>query len=83
VSLVVRINDERLLTGSALMSLGLTRVGEFVLCNHVCRFVVCMCGAQGRWSTTKVKVMRICANGPGVAKNEHWDLTKGPEKSDD
>jgi hypothetical protein len=51
-----------------------------VLCNHVCRLMVCISGAQGRWSTTNVKVMRVRADGPRAAKDERWDLTEGPEK---
>jgi hypothetical protein len=45
------------------------------LCNHVGRLVVCMCGAQERWSTTEVKVMRARADGPGAMKGECWVLT--------
>jgi hypothetical protein len=30
-----------------------------------------------------VNVMWICADGPKAAKNESWDLTKGPKKSGD
>jgi hypothetical protein len=32
---------------------------------------------------TNVKVMRVRDDGPGATKDEHWDLTKGSEKSDD
>jgi hypothetical protein len=42
-----------------------------------------VCGAQGQWSMTKVKVMRVRANGPGAVKNERWDLTEGPESPSD
>jgi hypothetical protein len=52
---------------------------SYVLCNHVCQLVVCRCGAQGRWSTIKVKVIRVHVNGLGVVKDEQWDLTEGPE----
>jgi hypothetical protein len=65
------------------VSLGLTRVRELVLCNHVCRLVVCRCGAHGQWSTTKVMVMRVRADGLGAAKDERWDLTGGPKKIGD
>jgi hypothetical protein len=54
-----------------------------VLCNHVYRLVVCRCGAHGRWSTTKVKVMQVRANGSRVVNDEHWDLIEGPEKPGD
>jgi hypothetical protein len=47
-----------------------------VLCNHVGRLVVCR-------PTEKVKVMRVRGDGPGVVKNERWDLTKGPKSSGD
>jgi hypothetical protein len=47
------------------------------VCNHVSGFVVCRCGAQVRWSTTKV--MRVRVDGPGAAKDERWDLIEGPE----
>jgi hypothetical protein len=40
------------------------------MCNHVGRLVVCRCGAQGWWSTVKVKVMRVRADGPGAVKDE-------------
>jgi hypothetical protein len=49
---------------------GLTRVWDYVLCNHVCRLVVCGCGAQERWLMAKVKVMRIHADGPRAVKDE-------------
>jgi hypothetical protein len=29
------------------------------------------CGAQVRWSTVKVKVMWVRADGPGAMKDEH------------
>jgi hypothetical protein len=45
--------------------------------------VVCRCGAQGPWSTTKVKVMRVRADEPGTVKDERLDLTKGPEAPGD
>jgi hypothetical protein len=44
---------------------------------------VCRCGAQGRWSTAKVKVMRARADGPGAVKGECWVLTDGPEQPGD
>jgi hypothetical protein len=49
-----------------------------VLCNHISRLVVRMCGVQVRWSTMKVKVMRVRADGLGAVKDERWDLTEGP-----
>jgi hypothetical protein len=49
------------------------------VCNHVCRLVVCRCGTQGQWSTAKVKVMQVHADGPGAVKDERWDLTEGLE----
>jgi hypothetical protein len=64
------------------VSFGLTRVQELVLCNHVHWLTVCRCGAQGWWSTAKVKVMWLHDEGPGVAK-ERWDLTEGLEKLGD
>jgi hypothetical protein len=33
--------------------------------------VVCKCGAQGRWSIVKVKVMLVRVDGPGEVKDEH------------
>jgi hypothetical protein len=30
-----------------------------------------------RWSTTKVKVIRVRVDRSGVAKDERWVLTKG------
>jgi hypothetical protein len=56
---------------------------NYVLCNHVFWLVVCRCGAKGRWSTMKVKIMRVGANGPGAVKDEHWELTEGPESPGD
>jgi hypothetical protein len=53
------------------------------LCNHICRLVVCRCGAQVRWLTAKVKVMRVRADGLGAVKDEGWDLTEGPESPGD
>jgi hypothetical protein len=41
------------------------------VCNNVSRLVVCRCGAQVRWSTVKVKVMWVRADGPGAMKDEH------------
>ena len=41
------------------------------------------CGAQVRWSTAKVKVMHVRADGPVATKDERWDLTEGPEKPGD
>jgi hypothetical protein len=49
----------------------------------MCRPVVRKCGAHGRWSMTKVKVMRVRADVPRVAKDEHWELIEGPEKPGD
>jgi hypothetical protein len=54
-----------------------------VLCNHVGRLMVYRCGAQIRWSTAKVKVMLVHADGLGAVKHERWDLTKGLESSGD
>jgi hypothetical protein len=51
-----------------------------VLCNHVSRLVVCTCGAHGRWSTMKEKVMQVHADDPEVVKG---DFTEGPEKQGD
>ena len=34
-------------------------------------------------STTKVKVMRVPADGPGVVKDERCDLTEGPKSPGD
>jgi hypothetical protein len=56
---------------------------SYMLCNHVYRVVVCRCGAQGWWSTAKVKVVQVRANGPGAAKDERWDLVEGLEKRGD
>jgi hypothetical protein len=44
------------------------------LCNHVGRLVVCRCGAQERWSTTEVKVMRARTDGPGAVKGRVMGL---------
>ena len=41
-----------------------------MLCNHAGWLAVCRCGAQGRWSTAKVKVMQVRADGPGVVKDD-------------
>jgi hypothetical protein len=54
-----------------------------VLRNDVSRLMMCRCGAQGRWSTMKVKVMQVRADGSGAVKDEHWDLTDAPKKSGD
>jgi hypothetical protein len=54
-----------------------------VLCNHVCRLVVCRCGAKGQWLTAKMNVMWVRANRPRAVKNECWDLAEGPEKAGD
>jgi hypothetical protein len=54
-----------------------------VLCNHVSRLVVCRYGAQGRWSTTNVKVMWVHVNEMGAMKDERWNLTEGSEKPGD
>jgi hypothetical protein len=53
------------------------------MCNHIDPLVVCMCGAQGRWSTTEVKVMRARADESGTMKDECWVLADGPEQPDD
>jgi hypothetical protein len=45
--------------------------------------VVCRCGAEGWWSIVKVKVMWARVDGPGTVKDEHWDLTEGPESPGD
>jgi hypothetical protein len=45
--------------------------GVSCVCNNVSRLVVCRCGAQVRWSTVKVKVMWVRADGPGAMKDEH------------
>jgi hypothetical protein len=42
-----------------------------------------LCGTYRRWSTTKMKVMRVRADRPGAAKDEHWNLTERPKKSCD
>jgi hypothetical protein len=39
---------------------------------------MCCATMSVRWSTTKVKVMRVRADGPGAVKDECWDLTEGP-----
>jgi hypothetical protein len=44
------------------------------MCNHIGRLVVCRCGAQGWWSTAKVKVMWVRADGPGLVKDEALGL---------
>jgi hypothetical protein len=46
-------------------------------CNHVGRFVVCMCGAQGRWSMAVVKVMQAHADEPGLVKGNSWVTSRG------
>jgi hypothetical protein len=56
---------------------------SYVLCNYVCRLVVCRCGAQGKWLTMKVMIMWVHADGPRAAKDEHCDLTEEPESSGD
>jgi hypothetical protein len=48
------------------------------MCNHVGRLVVRRCGAQGRWSTTEVTIMRACADGPGAVQDKCWVLADGP-----
>jgi hypothetical protein len=53
------------------------------MCDHVRRIVVCRCGAQGRWSTMKVKVMQVGVDGLEAVKDERWDLTEGPELRSD
>jgi hypothetical protein len=40
------------------------------LCNHVGRLVVCMCEAQGRWSTAVVKVMQARVDGLRAGKGK-------------
>jgi hypothetical protein len=47
-------------------------------CMSVCGVQVCE--AHGRWSTTKVKVIRVRADGLGVTKDERWDSTRGTEE---
>jgi hypothetical protein len=54
-----------------------------VLCNHVSWLVVCRCGTQERWLTTKVKIMWVHVDGLGAAKDECLDLTEGLEKPGD
>jgi hypothetical protein len=44
---------------------------------------VCRCGAQGRWSTAEVKVMRARADGSGVVKDECWVLADELEQPGD
>jgi hypothetical protein len=34
-------------------------------------FMVCRCGVRRRWSTAKVEVMRVRANGLGATKDEN------------
>jgi hypothetical protein len=53
------------------------------LYNHAGRLVVCRYGAQGRWLTTEVKVMRARADGPGAVKGECWVLIDGQEQPGD
>jgi hypothetical protein len=53
------------------------------ICNHVGRLVVCRCGAQRRWSTVEVKVIRAHANGSGAVKDECWVLANEPEQLGD
>jgi hypothetical protein len=53
------------------------------MCNHVGQLVVCRCGAQGRWLTEEVKVMRARVDGPRAVKDECWVLADGPEQPDD
>jgi hypothetical protein len=43
---------------------------SYVLCNHVSRLVVSMCGAHVRWLTTNVKVMRVRADRLRAVKDE-------------
>jgi hypothetical protein len=50
-----------------------------MLCNHVGWLAMCRCGAQGQWSMAEVKLMQACADGPGVVKDECWDLADGPK----
>jgi hypothetical protein len=54
-----------------------------VLCNHIGHLVLCKCGAQRRWSTTNVKVMRVRADELRTVKDERLDLTEGPKSSGD
>jgi hypothetical protein len=49
-----------------------------MLSNHVDRLVVCMCGAQGRWLTVEVKVIRARADGSGAMNDECWVLADEP-----
>jgi hypothetical protein len=53
------------------------------MCNHIGRFVVCRCGAQGLWLTTEVNVMRARVDGPRAVKDECWVLVDGPEQPSD
>jgi hypothetical protein len=53
------------------------------MCNHVGLLVVCRCRVQVWWSTTKVKVMQVRADGPRVVKDEQWNLTEGPKSLGD
>jgi hypothetical protein len=51
------------------------------MCNHVGRLVVRRFGAQGWWSITGVKVMRVLADGPEQPGDQPWWLTprtRGP-----
>jgi hypothetical protein len=67
---VVQVDDELLSTGSTLGGQWADQSVRLCMCNHVGRLVVCMSGAQGRWSKVEVKVMRARANGPGEVKGE-------------
>jgi len=40
-------------------------------------FMVRKCGARRQWSTAKVKVMRVRAEGLGAVKDRCWDWTEG------
>jgi hypothetical protein len=63
-------------------SVGLTKVRGCV-CRHISRLVVCTCAVRRQWLTAKVKVMRVCADGPGAEKDEHLVLIEGLEKLGD
>jgi hypothetical protein len=56
---------------------------SYMLCNHVYQLVVWKCGAQGCWSTTKVKVMQVQAEGQEAVKDERRDLTEGQKSLGD
>jgi hypothetical protein len=51
-----------------------------VFVQHVSWLVVHRCEVRRQWSTTKVKVMQVHANGPRVVKDERCVLIEGLEK---